>query len=68
MAYLGRQKQEQNVGADGLGGLIGGLLGGGGQSTGSAMGDIASSVLDRDHDGSSIDDIASIAFSYVTGK
>jgi hypothetical protein len=29
MAYLGRQKQEQNVGADGLGGLIGGILGGG---------------------------------------
>ena len=67
MAYLGRQKQEQNVGADGLGGLLGGLLGGG-QSTGNPMGDIASSMLDRDHDGSSIDDIASMAFNYVTGK
>ena len=65
MAYLGRQKQEQNVGADGLGGLIGGLLGGG-QSGG--IGGLASSVLDRDHDGSAIDDIASMAFSYVTGK
>ena len=67
MAYLGRQKQEQGVGADGLGGLIGGLLGGS-QSTGGSMGDIASSVLDRDHDGSSLDDIASMAFNYVTGK
>ena len=65
MAYLGRQKQEQNVGAEGLGGLIGGLLGGG-QSGG--IGGLASSVLDRDHDGSAIDDIASMAFSYVTGK
>jgi hypothetical protein len=65
MAYLGRQKQEQNVGADGLGGLIGGILGGG-QSGG--IGGLASSVLDRDHDGSAIDDIASMAFSYVTGK
>jgi hypothetical protein len=66
MAYLGRQKQEQNVGADGLGGLIGGILGGGNQSGG--IGGLASSVLDRDHDGSSIDDIASMAFNYVTGK
>ena len=66
MAYLGRQKQEQGVGADGLGGLIGGLLGGG--QSGNSMGDIASSVLDRDHDGSSLDDIASMAFNYVTGK
>ena len=67
MAYLGRQKQEQGVGAEGLGGLLGGILGGG-QSTGNQMGDIASSMLDRDHDGSSMDDIASMAFNYVTGK
>jgi hypothetical protein len=65
MAYLGRQKQEQGVGADGLGGLIGGLLGG---QSGNSVTDIASSVLDRDHDGSSLDDIASMAFNYVTGK
>jgi len=65
MAYLGRQKQEQGVGADGLGGLIGGLLGG---QSGGSVGDITSSVLDRDHDGSSLDDIASMAFNYVTGR
>src|SRR5687767_3874964 len=29
MGYLGRQKQEQGVGPDQLGGLLGGLLGGG---------------------------------------
>lgn len=66
MAYLGRQKQEQGVGAEGLGGLIGGLLGGG--QSGNSVTDIASSALDRDHDGSSLDDIASMAFNYVTGK
>lgn len=59
MAYLGRQKQEQNVGADGLGGLISSILGGG-QSSGS--------FLDQDGDGSSLDDIASMAFKYMTGK
>jgi|RhiMethySRZTD1v2_1073278.scaffolds.fasta_scaffold938190_2 hypothetical protein len=71
MGYLGQQKQQQNVGADGLGGLLGGLLAGGGQpqqaSTGNAMMDMASSMLDSDRDGSSIDDIASMAQKYMTG-
>src|SRR6185503_12334749 len=64
MGYLGRQKQQQGVGADGLGGLIGGLLGGqaGGFSTGAAAG---GGILDRDGDGSSMDDIASMAFNYL---
>lgn len=70
MAYLGRQKQEQGVGADGLGGLLGGLLGGGQaaaapQSSGNAMVDMASSFLDQDGDGSAMDDIASMAFKYI---
>lgn len=73
MSYLGKQKQEQNVGPDGLGGLIGGLLGGGSQQTAAASGgniitDIASSALDRDHDGSAMDDIASMAIKYMTEK
>jgi hypothetical protein len=63
MAYLGRQKREQGVGADGLGGLLSGILGG---STGaSAMSQAAGAFLDRDHDGSSLDDIASMAFNYL---
>lgn len=63
MSYLGRQKQEQGVDAGGLGGLIGGLLGG--QQTGAGgIGGLATSMLDRDGDGSSLDDIASMAFSY----
>jgi hypothetical protein len=74
MGYLGRQKQEQSIGADGLGGLLGGLLGGAQPQTqaapsgGSVIGDLASSVLDRDHDGSSLDDIASMAFNYISNK
>ncbi|MEP6947541.1 MAG: DUF937 domain-containing protein [Acidobacteriota bacterium] len=69
MGYLGRQKTQQGVGADGLGGLLGGLLGGGqSASGGNMMANMASSVLDRNHDGSSIDDIASMAFNYFTKK
>ncbi len=74
MGYIGRQKQEQGVSADGLGGLLGGLLGGGQQqaqaapSSGNAMIDMASSMLDSDRDGSAVDDIASMAFKYITGK
>ncbi len=73
MSYLGQQKQQQNVGADGLGGLLGGLLGGGQQaaaapSSGNPMMDMASSMLDSDRDGSAMDDIASMAFNYITKK
>jgi hypothetical protein len=91
MGYLGQQKQQQNVGADGLGGLLGGILGGapqqsapagglgdllggilgGGQSqaaSSSPLGGIASAILDQDHDGSAMDDIASMAFNYITKK
>ena len=73
MGYLGKQKQQQGVQADGLGGLLGSLLGGGQQaapqqSSGNSMIDMASSVLDSDHDGSAVDDIASMAFKYMTGK
>ena len=74
MSYLGRQKQEQGVGADGLGGLIGGLLGGGAQaqaapqSSGNPMLDMASRILDSDGDGSSMDDIASMAMKYMTNR
>ncbi|HUR97322.1 MAG TPA: DUF937 domain-containing protein [Pyrinomonadaceae bacterium] len=72
MGYLGRQKQQQGVGADGLGGLLGGLLGGqqgtAPQSSGNAMMDMASGYLDRDGDGSSMDDIASMAFNYIKNR
>jgi hypothetical protein len=61
MAYLGRQKREQGIGSEGLGGLLGGLLG---NSLTSAATPSGGSFLDRDGDGSSVDDIASMAFDY----
>lgn len=69
MGYLGKQKQEQGVGADGLGGLLGGLMGGGQQqaSSGNPMMDMASRMLDSDGDGSALDDIASMAFKNMFG-
>lgn len=73
MSYLGQKKQEQGVGADGLGGLLGGILGGAApqaapQSSGNAMVDMATNMLDSDRDGSAMDDIASMAFKYMTNK
>ena len=68
MSYLGRQKQQQGVDAGGLGVLIGGLLGGQSAAAAGGIGGLASSMLDRDHDGSVVDDIASMAFSYFRNK
>lgn len=66
MGYLGRQKQEQNVGADGLGGILGGLLGG--QQQQAAPAQTSGGFLDSDGDGSSMDDIASMAYKYMTNR
>lgn len=67
MGYLGRQRQQQGVGADGLGGLLGGLLGGQPASIPQA-GNASGGWLDRDGDGSSMDDIASMAFNYLKNR
>ncbi len=72
MGYLGKQKQSQGIDAGGLGGLLGGLLGGGAQpqqpqSSGNPMMDMISGMLDSDHDGSAMDDIASMAFKQMMG-
>jgi hypothetical protein len=67
MAYLGKQKQQQNLDADGLSDLLGQQqqqI----QSSGNPMFDMASRMLDKDGDGSAMDDIASMAFKYMTGK
>lgn len=64
MAYLGRQKREQGVDAGGLGGLLGGILGGAQSSVPQTSG----GILDRDGDGSSLDDIASMAFNYLRNR
>ena len=67
MGFLGKKKQEEGLGADGLSGWLGGQqeqL----QSSGNPMVDMASRILDKDGDGSAMDDLASMAFGYFTNK
>lgn len=71
MGYLGKQKQTQGLDANGIGSVLGGLMGGQQQqqpSSGNAMFDMVSGMLDSDRDGSAMDDIASMAFKYITNK
>lgn len=63
MGYLGRKKQEQNLDAGGLQNMLGEqqqTM----QSSGNPMMDMVSGMLDRNNDGSSMDDLASMAMSY----
>jgi hypothetical protein len=63
MGFLGKKKQEQNLDANGLSSLLGEQqhqL----QSSGNPMMDMVSGFLDKDGDGSSMDDLASMAASY----
>ncbi len=63
MAYLGRQKQQNNLDAGGLSDLLTGRQQ---QIQQAPQGGFLNSILDRDGDGSSLDDIASMAFNYLT--
>ena len=65
MGYLGKQKQEQNLDAGGLSNMLGQQQQ---QIQQSPQGGFLGSMLDRDGDGSSMDDIASMAFKYMTNK
>lgn len=58
MAYLGKEKRATKTDSDGLGGLLGGLLGAQNQrgASGGIM-DVLGGVLDKDGDGDVIDDI-----------
>ncbi|CAN5171246.1 DUF937 domain-containing protein [soil metagenome] len=63
MAYLGKQKQQQNLGADGLSELLQNKqqqI----QSSGNPMLDMMTGMLDKDGDGSAMDDLASMAANY----
>lgn len=58
MAYLGKEKRSQNVNDEnGIGDLLGGLLGGGAQKEQSLI----TKILDADGDGSVIDDLIGMA-------
>ncbi len=63
MGFLGKKKQEQNLDANGLQNMLGEqqqTM----QSSGNPMMDMVSGMLDRDKDGSSLDDLAGMAMSY----
>ncbi|MGI8641378.1 MAG: DUF937 domain-containing protein [Pyrinomonadaceae bacterium] len=63
MSYLGKQKQQENLGADGLSNLLQQKqqqL----QSSGNPTMDMVTNFLDKDHDGSAMDDLASMAANY----
>ncbi|WP_046755778.1 DUF937 domain-containing protein [Kordia jejudonensis] len=63
MGVLGKQKRQQNVqSSNGIGDLLGGLLGGGGSSQAPQQQSFIESILDADNDGSVIDDIAGMIF------
>lgn len=65
MGYMGRQKQQQNMNADDLSGWLGGQQQ---QIQQSPQGGFLNSILDRDGDGSTMDDIASMAMNYMTNR
>ena len=65
LGYLGRQKQQNNMNAGGLSNWLGGQQQ---QIQQSPQGGILSSILDRNNDGSSMDDIASMAMSYLSNR
>ncbi|HEX8290081.1 MAG TPA: DUF937 domain-containing protein [Pyrinomonadaceae bacterium] len=65
MGYLGKQKQQRGLDPDGLSGYLGEQQQ---QIQASPQGGFLGNMLDRDGDGSTMDDIASMAFSYITKR
>ncbi|HSK71665.1 MAG TPA: DUF937 domain-containing protein [Pyrinomonadaceae bacterium] len=65
MSYLGKQKQEQNLDSGGLSNWLGGQRQ---QIEQSPQGGFLNSILDRDGDGSSMDDLASMAVNYMKNR
>lgn len=65
MSYLGKQKQEQNLGAGELSNWLGERQE---QIQQSPQSSFINSILDRDGDGSTMDDLASMAFNYMTNR
>ena len=62
LGFLGKQTRQQNVsGADGLSGLLGGLMGGG--AAANQQQSLIESFLDSDGDGSILDDVAGMVLN-----
>ncbi len=65
MSYLGQKKQQENLDANGLSNLLQEQqqqI----QSSGNPMMDMVSGFFDKNHDGSAMDDLASMAANYFT--
>jgi hypothetical protein len=65
MAYFGKQQTQQGLDT---GGITDMLQTQGQQAQQSSMGGILGNLLDRDGDGSSMDDLAGLAMNYLTGR
>lgn len=68
MAFLGRSTRSQGMNAGGLSDLLGVLGGASQQASGhSAIGDLLGGILDRDGDGSMMDDVAQMGMGVLGG-
>jgi hypothetical protein len=65
MGYLGRRKQEEHLDPGGLSGYLGEQQQ---QIQNSPQGGLLGNLFDRDGDGSSMDDIASMAMNYINRR
>ncbi len=65
MSYLGQKKQQENLGPGDLSNWLGGQQQ---EIQQSPQGGFINSMLDRDNDGSITDDLASMAFNYMTNR
>ena len=65
MGYLGQKKQQENLGPGDLSNWLGGQQQ---QIQQSPQGGFINNILDRDGDGSAMDDLASMAFNYMTNR
>lgn len=67
MSFLGKKKQEENLDANGLAGYLGGTQQQM-QSANTGIMGMVTGFFDSDHDGSALDDVASMALNYFTKK
>lgn len=66
MGYLGRQKQQQSLDSNGLGSLLGGLIGDAKSSNNSEM-SMIEKMLDQNGDGSIMDDVMNLGSKFLGG-
>lgn len=67
MGFLGQKKQQQNLDAGGLSSMLQGQQQQM-QASGNPMMDMISGLLDKNHDGSAMDDLATMASSYLQNR